>query len=184
MSTFYFRPGTRKTTRGYHVGRIHPSHAESSGSFLRGKNGRYGNLYCVMSSVLIYIFARCAFASLKHKVSYLEIFQSLGRTFSTPGYLRGRSTSRDNKLATRFQEVAQMCLRISKILFFGQVFLCGLETPVLKLQKSETGVSEYVSVVEASSTSSPSSPPTQVRGNCRKSSPSYPPSKGKRVLRS
>jgi len=33
---------------------------------------------------------------------------------------------------------------------------------VLKLQKSETGVSEYVSVVEASSTSSPSSPPTQV----------------------
>jgi len=62
-----------------------------------------------------------------------------------------------------FQEVAQVCLRISKILFFGQVFLCGLETPVLKLQKSETGVSEYVSVVEASSTSSPSSPPTQVR---------------------
>lgn len=81
------------------------------------------------------------------------------------------------KLATRFQEVAQMCLRISKILFFGQVFLCGLETPVLKLQKSETGVSEYVSVVEASSTSSPSSPPTQVRGNCRKSSLSSPPSK-------
>jgi len=69
----------------------------------------------------------------------------------------------------RFQEVAQVCLRISKILFFGQEFLCGLETPVLKLQKSETGVSEYVSVVEASSTSSPSSPPTQVRGNCRKS---------------
>ncbi|KYM99474.1 Telomerase-binding protein EST1A [Cyphomyrmex costatus] len=59
------------------------------------------------------------------------------------------------------REVAQMCLRISKILFFGQVFLCGLETPVLKLQKSETGISEYVSVVEASSTSSPSSPPTQ-----------------------
>lgn len=42
------------------------------------------------------------------------------------------------------------------------MFLCGLETPVLKLQKSETGVSEYVSVVEASSTSSPSSPPEQV----------------------
>ncbi|KAL6266286.1 hypothetical protein P5V15_003144 [Pogonomyrmex californicus] len=62
---------------------------------------------------------------------------------------------------TEDMEVAQMCLRISKILFFGQVFLCGLETPVLKLQKSETGVSEYVSVVEASSTSSPSSPPTQ-----------------------
>ncbi|XP_076755865.1 telomerase-binding protein EST1A isoform X2 [Xylocopa sonorina] len=58
-------------------------------------------------------------------------------------------------------EVAQVCLRINKILFFGQVFLCGLETPVLKLQKSETGVSEYVSVVEASSTSTPSSPPEQ-----------------------
>ncbi|XP_070165700.1 telomerase-binding protein EST1A isoform X3 [Polyergus mexicanus] len=62
---------------------------------------------------------------------------------------------------TEDMEVAQVCLRISKILFFGQVFLCGLETPVLKLQKSESGVSEYVSVVEASSTSSPSSPPTQ-----------------------
>ncbi|XP_015592692.1 telomerase-binding protein EST1A isoform X2 [Cephus cinctus] len=58
-------------------------------------------------------------------------------------------------------ELAQVCLRINKILFFGQVFLCGLETPVLKLQKSETGVSEYVSVVEASSASSPSSPPEQ-----------------------
>ncbi|KAK1133656.1 hypothetical protein K0M31_011449 [Melipona bicolor] len=58
-------------------------------------------------------------------------------------------------------EVAQVCLRINKILFFGQSFLCGLETPVLKLQKSETGVSEYVSVVEASSTSTPSSPPEQ-----------------------
>ncbi|XP_031779965.1 telomerase-binding protein EST1A isoform X3 [Nasonia vitripennis] len=58
-------------------------------------------------------------------------------------------------------EVVQVCLRIYKILFFGQVFLCGLETPVLKLQKSETGVSEYVSVVEASSTSSPGSPPEQ-----------------------
>ncbi|KOX71356.1 Telomerase-binding protein EST1A [Melipona quadrifasciata] len=58
-------------------------------------------------------------------------------------------------------EVAQVCLRINKILFFGQSFLCGLETPVLKLQKNETGVSEYVSVVEASSTSTPSSPPEQ-----------------------
>ncbi|XP_058800313.1 telomerase-binding protein EST1A-like isoform X2 [Phymastichus coffea] len=58
-------------------------------------------------------------------------------------------------------EVVQVCLRIYKILFFGQVFLCGLETPVLKLQKSETGVSEYVSVVEASGPGSPSSPPEQ-----------------------
>ncbi|XP_046597971.1 telomerase-binding protein EST1A-like isoform X2 [Neodiprion lecontei] len=58
-------------------------------------------------------------------------------------------------------EVAQVCLRIHKILFFGQVFLCGLETPVLKLQKCETGDSEYVSVVETSTASSPSSPPEQ-----------------------
>ena len=60
------------------------------------------------------------------------------------------------------QELVQVCLRIHKILFFGQEFLCGLETPVLKLQKSETGVSEYVSVVEASSVSTPGSPPEQV----------------------
>ncbi|XP_043272434.1 telomerase-binding protein EST1A isoform X3 [Venturia canescens] len=59
-------------------------------------------------------------------------------------------------------EVAQMCLRIQKILFFGEVFLCGLETPVLKLQKNEYGLNEYVSVVEASSSGSPSSPPEQV----------------------
>ncbi|KAK2576206.1 hypothetical protein KPH14_008409 [Odynerus spinipes] len=62
---------------------------------------------------------------------------------------------------TEDMDIAQVCLRISKVLFFGQVFLCGLETPVLKLQKNETGMSEYVSVVEASSTSSPSSPPEQ-----------------------
>lgn len=63
---------------------------------------------------------------------------------------------------TEDMEVAQVCLRIQKILFFGQVFLCGLETPVLKLQKNEFGVSEYVSLVETSSTSSPNSPPEQV----------------------
>ncbi|KAI4500588.1 hypothetical protein M0802_004180 [Mischocyttarus mexicanus] len=62
---------------------------------------------------------------------------------------------------TEDMDIAQVCLRISKVLFFGQVFLCGLETPVLKLQKNETGMSEYVSVVEASSISSPSSPPEQ-----------------------
>lgn len=39
------------------------------------------------------------------------------------------------------------------------MFLCGLETPVLKLQKNEVGISEYVSLVETSSASSPSSPP-------------------------
>ncbi|XP_078044593.1 uncharacterized protein LOC144474030 isoform X1 [Augochlora pura] len=62
---------------------------------------------------------------------------------------------------TEDMEKAQVCLRINMILFFGQVYLCGLETPVLKLQKSENGDSEYVSVVEASSTSIPSSPPEQ-----------------------
>lgn len=58
-------------------------------------------------------------------------------------------------------------LRIHKILFFGEQFLCGLETPVLKLQMCpETLVQEYVSVVEASSPSSPSSPPElQVRSH-------------------
>ncbi|XP_015110321.1 telomerase-binding protein EST1A [Diachasma alloeum] len=58
-------------------------------------------------------------------------------------------------------EVAQVCLRLQKFHFFCTGFLCGLETPVLKLQKSETGISEYVSLVEASSTSAPSSPPEQ-----------------------
>ncbi|GLV32356.1 Smg6 [Carabus blaptoides fortunei] len=54
-------------------------------------------------------------------------------------------------------ECAQMCVRIGKILFFGTVFLCGLEPPVLKLQKYET-YSEYISVVRTSSRDSPSSP--------------------------
>ncbi|XP_011306226.1 telomerase-binding protein EST1A isoform X2 [Fopius arisanus] len=64
-------------------------------------------------------------------------------------------------LKSEDMEVVQVCLRIHKILFFGQGFLCGLETPVLKLQKSETGMSEYVSLVETSSASAPSSPPEQ-----------------------
>lgn len=59
--------------------------------------------------------------------------------------------------------MAQVLLRIYKILFFGQVFLCGLETPVLKLQKNEFGIGEYVSIV-TSTASSPSSPPEQVKG--------------------
>ncbi|XP_034941646.1 uncharacterized protein Smg6 isoform X2 [Chelonus insularis] len=58
-------------------------------------------------------------------------------------------------------EVAQVCLRMHLIVFFGQEFLCGLETPVLKLQKNESGVSEYVSLVETLNTSSPNSPPEQ-----------------------
>lgn len=37
-----FRIGTCKTAGGHHTGRIHPPHAESPGSFLRGKNGGHG----------------------------------------------------------------------------------------------------------------------------------------------
>ncbi|XP_066253104.1 telomerase-binding protein EST1A isoform X2 [Euwallacea similis] len=43
-------------------------------------------------------------------------------------------------------ESAQLRLRISKLIFFGTVFLCGLEPPVLKLE-IEDGRREYVSVV-------------------------------------
>lgn len=44
-------------------------------------------------------------------------------------------------------ELAQVSLRIHKMLFFGTLFLCGLDPPVLKLQKVETGA-EYISVVD------------------------------------
>lgn len=43
-------------------------------------------------------------------------------------------------------ESAQLRLRIAKLLFFGTVFLCGLEPPVLKLE-IEDGRRDYVSVV-------------------------------------
>lgn len=43
-------------------------------------------------------------------------------------------------------EVAQFALRMEKLLFFGTVFLCGLEPPVLKLE-IEDDFREYVSVV-------------------------------------
>ncbi|XP_046680255.1 telomerase-binding protein EST1A isoform X2 [Homalodisca vitripennis] len=55
-------------------------------------------------------------------------------------------------------EVACICLRIRKILFCGTVFLCGVDPPVLKLHKNETGTSEYISVVETPS------PPAQSDG--------------------
>ncbi|XP_066905795.1 telomerase-binding protein EST1A isoform X2 [Halyomorpha halys] len=48
-------------------------------------------------------------------------------------------------------DLAQISLRIHKILFFGTVFLCGIDPPVLKLQKTETGESEYISVVDTES---------------------------------
>ncbi|CAH1122300.1 unnamed protein product [Ceutorhynchus assimilis] len=53
-------------------------------------------------------------------------------------------------------ETAQLRLRISKLLFFGTVYLCGLEPPVLKLEIVD-GRKEYVSVVDCSS-SCPESP--------------------------
>jgi len=55
-------------------------------------------------------------------------------------------------------EVAQVSLRIRRILFCGTVFLCGVDPPVLKLHKNESGGSEYISVVEIAS------PPTQSDG--------------------
>jgi len=36
-------------------------------------------------------------------------------------------------------------------LFFGTEFLCGTEPPVFKLHKTDTGASEYISVVETAS---------------------------------
>lgn len=60
-------------------------------------------------------------------------------------------------------EVAQVNLRLSKLLFFGTVFLCGLEPPVLKLE-FENDFSEYVSVV-CTSSSRDSPPSTPDLGN-------------------
>ncbi|KAF2892803.1 hypothetical protein ILUMI_13369 [Ignelater luminosus] len=56
-------------------------------------------------------------------------------------------------------EIAQFALRLAKVHFFGTVFLCGLETPVLKLEM-DNGFSAYISVVNTSaSRDSPPSPP-------------------------
>lgn len=53
-------------------------------------------------------------------------------------------------------EMAQFQLRLNKLLFFGTVFLCGVEPPVLKLE-FENG--KYVSVVcTTASRDSPTSP--------------------------
>ncbi|CAG9815620.1 unnamed protein product [Phaedon cochleariae] len=46
-------------------------------------------------------------------------------------------------------DLAHSALRISRLLFFGTMFLCGLEPPVLKLE-IEDGRREYVSVVSQS----------------------------------
>lgn len=59
-------------------------------------------------------------------------------------------------------ELAQFTLRIHKLLFFGTMYLCGLEPPVLKLELVN-GYKEYVSVVQTSaSRDSPASPPELV----------------------
>ncbi|KAF5269666.1 hypothetical protein FQA39_LY08589 [Lamprigera yunnana] len=56
-------------------------------------------------------------------------------------------------------EMAQFALRLSKVHFFGTVFLCGLEEPVLKLE-IDNEFREYISVVSTSpNKDSPSSPP-------------------------
>lgn len=56
-------------------------------------------------------------------------------------------------------EEMQFVLRMNKLLFFGTVFLCGLDPPVLKLELKDDA-REYVSVVRASSSrSTPSTPP-------------------------
>ncbi|KAK5644530.1 hypothetical protein RI129_005830 [Pyrocoelia pectoralis] len=56
-------------------------------------------------------------------------------------------------------EISQFALRLSKVHFFGTVFLYGLEEPVLKLEMYN-GVNEYVSVVSTSSNKD--SPPSPV----------------------
>lgn len=44
VPVFRFRSGTRGTAGRRHTGRIHTPDVESSGTLLRGKNGRYGKL--------------------------------------------------------------------------------------------------------------------------------------------
>uniref|UniRef100_A0A1Y1L3P3 PIN domain-containing protein n=2 Tax=Photinus pyralis TaxID=7054 RepID=A0A1Y1L3P3_PHOPY len=56
-------------------------------------------------------------------------------------------------------EIAQFALRLSKVHFFGTVFLYGLEEPVIKLE-IYNGVREYISVVSTSANKD--SPPSPV----------------------
>ncbi|KAJ4439941.1 hypothetical protein ANN_08072 [Periplaneta americana] len=77
-------------------------------------------------------------------------------------YLGARVTNLNDTLEEfKLRELAQVVLRIRKIIFFGTVFLCGVDPPVLKLQKFDSGFSEYVSVVQSSSQGSPSSLPEE-----------------------
>lgn len=43
-------------------------------------------------------------------------------------------------------ELVHVCARLKRLLFFGHTFLCGIDPPVLRLHKDETGRSEYISV--------------------------------------
>ncbi|XP_022172411.1 telomerase-binding protein EST1A-like isoform X2 [Myzus persicae] len=47
--------------------------------------------------------------------------------------------------------LSELTHRVNCILFFGTEFLCGTEPPVFKLHKTDTGASEYISVVETAS---------------------------------
>lgn len=49
------------------------------------------------------------------------------------------------------KDLSELAHRVNCILFFGTEFLCGTEPPVFKLHKTDTGASEYISVVETAS---------------------------------
>lgn len=61
-------------------------------------------------------------------------------------------------------ETAQFSLRLSKVLFFGTVFVCGLEPPVLKLE-IDHDFSEYISVVSHNSNRDSSPSPNELVSN-------------------
>ena len=50
------------------------------------------------------------------------------------------------------KDLAGDCVRVDRLLYFGRVFLCGLDPPVLKLQLIAPALPEYVSVVEQNRT--------------------------------
>ncbi|XP_059482127.1 telomerase-binding protein EST1A isoform X2 [Neocloeon triangulifer] len=56
-------------------------------------------------------------------------------------------------------ELAYNCLRIKKVQFFGSEFLCGVDPPVLKLQRWDNERSLYISLVDP--TRSPGDTPPQ-----------------------
>lgn len=58
-------------------------------------------------------------------------------------------------------ESAQFSVRLAKVLFFGTVFVCGLEPPVLKLE-IDNDFREYVSVVSHNSNRDSSPSPNEL----------------------